>query len=101
MAESRIIRAAAAQIAPDLHEASRTLARVLEAIDEAAEQGAEIIVFPETFVPYYPYFSFITPAISAGAAHLKLYERPSWCRGRSPAPSASARVCAASWSSWG
>ncbi|MBL1875224.1 aliphatic nitrilase, partial [Klebsiella pneumoniae] len=48
MAESRIIRAAAAQIAPDLHEASRTLARVLEAIDEAAEQGAEIIVFPET-----------------------------------------------------
>ncbi|MBL1952402.1 aliphatic nitrilase, partial [Klebsiella pneumoniae] len=54
MAESRIIRAAAAQIAPDLHEASRTLARVLEAIDEAAEQGAEIIVFPETFVPYYP-----------------------------------------------
>ncbi|WP_308906531.1 nitrilase-related carbon-nitrogen hydrolase [Klebsiella pneumoniae] len=75
MAESRIIRAAAAQIAPDLHEASRTLARVLEAIDEAAEQGAEIIVFPETFVPYYPYFSFITPAISAGAAHLKLYEQ--------------------------
>lgn len=31
--------------------------------------------FPETFVPYYPYFSFITPAISAGAAHLKLYEQ--------------------------
>lgn len=75
MAESRIIRAAAAQIAPDLHEASKTLARVLEAIDEAAEKGAEIIVFPETFVPYYPYFSFITPAITAGAAHLKLYDQ--------------------------
>ncbi|MDF7649680.1 Nit6803 family nitriliase [Pantoea sp. Acro-805] len=75
MAGSRIIRAAAAQIAPDLHEASKTLARVLEAIDEAASQGAEIIVFPETFVPYYPYFSFITPAMTAGAAHLKLYEQ--------------------------
>ncbi|ORM68906.1 Nit6803 family nitrilase [Pantoea rwandensis] len=75
MAGSRIIRAAAAQIAPDLHEASKTLARVLKAIDEAASQGAEIIVFPETFVPYYPYFSFITPAMTAGAAHLKLYEQ--------------------------
>ena len=75
MAGSRIIRAAAAQIAPDLHEASKTLAKVLEAIDEAASQGAEIIVFPETFVPYYPYFSFITPAMTAGAAHLKLYEQ--------------------------
>ncbi|ORM65366.1 Nit6803 family nitriliase [Pantoea rodasii] len=75
MAGSRIIRAAAAQIAPDLHEASKTLARVLEAIDEAAVKGAEIIVFPETFVPYYPYFSFITPAMTAGAAHLKLYEQ--------------------------
>jgi len=75
MAGSRIIRAAAAQIAPDLNEASKTLARVLEAIDEAASQGAEILVFPETFVPYYPYFSFITPAMTAGAAHLKLYEQ--------------------------
>lgn len=75
MAQSRIIRAAAAQIAPDLHEASKTLARVLDAIDEAASKGAEIIVFPETFVPYYPYFSFITPAITAGAAHLRLYEQ--------------------------
>lgn len=75
MAQSRIIRAAAAQIAPDLHEASKTLARVLDAIDVAASKGAEIIVFPETFVPYYPYFSFITPAVSAGAAHLKLYEQ--------------------------
>ena len=75
MAESRIIRAAAAQIAPDLHEASKTLAKVLDAIDEAADKGAEIIVFPETFVPYYPYFSFITPAMTAGAAHLKLYDQ--------------------------
>ncbi|KGT95410.1 aliphatic nitrilase [Erwinia typographi] len=75
MTESRIIRAAAAQIAPDLHEASKTLARVLDAIDNAAAQGAEIIVFPETFVPYYPYFSFITPAMTAGAAHLKLYDQ--------------------------
>ncbi|MFH8134506.1 Nit6803 family nitrilase [Pantoea osteomyelitidis] len=75
MAESRSVRAAAVQIAPDLHEASKTLARVLDAIDEAAVKGAEIVVFPETFVPYYPYFSFITPAMTAGAAHLRLYDQ--------------------------
>lgn len=75
MAQPRTIRAAAVQIAPDLFEASKTLAKVLDAIDEAASKGAEIIVFPETFVPYYPYFSFITPAMTAGAAHLKLYEQ--------------------------
>jgi len=68
MTQSRTVRAAAVQIAPDLHEASKTLARVLDAIDQAAAKGAEIVVFPETFVPYYPYFSFITPAMLAGAA---------------------------------
>ncbi|HHV5484304.1 TPA: nitrilase-related carbon-nitrogen hydrolase [Klebsiella pneumoniae] len=67
MAESRIIRAAAAQIAPDLHEASRTLARVLEAIDEAAEQGAEIIVFPETFVPLLPLLLVYYPGDQRGS----------------------------------
>ncbi|CAI1808895.1 Aliphatic nitrilase [Serratia ficaria] len=74
MTQSRTVRAAAVQIAPDLHQASKTLARVLDAIDLAAAKGVEIVVFPETFVPYYPYFSFITPAITAGAAHLQLYE---------------------------
>ncbi|MDX5629127.1 MULTISPECIES: Nit6803 family nitrilase [unclassified Brenneria] len=73
MTQSRTVRAAAVQIAPDLHEAGKTLARVLDAIDQAAAKGAEIVVFPETFVPYYPYFSFITPAMKAGAAHLRLY----------------------------
>lgn len=75
MASPRTVRAAAVQIAPDLNEASKTLAKVLDAIDQAAAKGAEIIVFPETFVPYYPYFSFITPAMTAGAAHLRLYEQ--------------------------
>ena len=75
MAQDRIIRAAAVQIAPDLDQAQNTLARVLEAIDEAAGKGAEIIVFPETFVPWYPYFSFIAPPMTAGAEHLRLYRQ--------------------------
>ncbi len=72
---ARVIRAAAIQIAPDLESADGTLARVLAAIDEAADRGARLAVFPETFLPYYPYFSFVQPPVLMGAAHLKLYER--------------------------
>lgn len=69
------VRAVAAQIAPDLDSADGTLARVLETMREAAKRGGELIVFPETFVPYYPYFSFVLPPVQQGAAHLRLMER--------------------------
>jgi len=72
---SRIVRAAAIQIAPDLDRPDGTLDRVCSAIDEAASKGAQIAVFPETFVPYYPYFSFVLPPVLQGAPHLQLVER--------------------------
>lgn len=68
------IRAAAVQIAPDLSGRAGTIQRVLNAIGEAAGRGAQLVVFPETFVPYYPYFSFILPPVQQGAPHLKLTE---------------------------
>ncbi len=70
-----MVRVAAAQIAPDLESADGTLARVLETMRDAARRGVELIVFPETFVPYYPYFSFVLPPVQQGAPHLKLMER--------------------------
>ncbi|WP_196259169.1 Nit6803 family nitrilase [Pelagibacterium limicola] len=70
---SDVIRAAAVQIAPDLTGRAGTVERVLNAIAEAAGKGAQFIVFPETFVPYYPYFSFVLPPVQQGAAHLQLY----------------------------
>ncbi len=75
MTTKRIIRAAAVQISPDLERAEGTLQKVCAAIDEAAAQGVQLIVFPETFVPYYPYFSFIRPPFMAGKEHLHLYEQ--------------------------
>jgi aliphatic nitrilase len=51
------------------------LAKVLEAIADAAAKGVELLVFPETFVPYYPYFSFVRPPFASGPEHLLLYER--------------------------
>ncbi|VTZ23962.1 Nitrilase 3 [Methylocella tundrae] len=74
MAEKKLVRVAAVQIAPDLETPTGTLDRVLAAINEAAEKGAKLVVFPETFVPWYPYFSFVFPPMLTGAEHVRLYE---------------------------
>ena len=74
MPPKRIVRAAAVQIAPDFERPGGTLEKVCAAIDEAARKGVQLIVFPETFVPYYPYFSFVRPPVASGAEHMRLYE---------------------------
>jgi aliphatic nitrilase len=74
MADQKTVRVAAVQIAPDLETATGTLDRVLAAIAEAAAKGAQFVVFPETFVPWYPYFSFVHPPVQTGAEHIRLYE---------------------------
>jgi nitrilase len=74
MAEKASVRVAAVQIAPDLDSGSGTVAKVLGAIAEAAEKGAKLVVFPETFVPWYPYFSFVYPPVLTGAEHIRLYD---------------------------
>ena len=69
------IKVAAAQIRPVLFSLDGSVQRVLSAMAEAAEQDVELIVFPETFLPYYPYFSFVEPAVLMGRSHLALYEQ--------------------------
>ncbi|WP_043768606.1 Nit6803 family nitrilase [Algiphilus aromaticivorans] len=69
------VRAAAVQLSPVLGDRAATIDKVVAAIAEAAGRGARIVVFPETVVPNYPYFSFITPPMTMGPAHLALYEQ--------------------------
>jgi len=69
------LKVAAAQIRPVLFSLDGSVQRVLSAMAEAAEQGVELIVFPETFLPYYPYFSFVEPAVLMGRSHLTLYDQ--------------------------
>lgn len=75
MSTTTSIRAAASQLCPELGDATGTVDKICATIALAGEQGVELIVFPETVVPYYPYFSFIRPPVAAGAEHLALYER--------------------------
>ena len=71
---TRKIRAAAVQLSPVLFSRDGTTEKVLNAIAAAAKEGAELVLFPETFVPYYPYFSFVCPPVLMGKEHMRLYE---------------------------
>ena len=68
------IRAAAVQLSPVLENATGTVDKVCAAIADLGSKGVRLAVFPETFVPYYPYFSFVRPPAAIGAEHLRLYE---------------------------
>jgi nitrilase len=74
MTQKKSVRVAAAQLSPDLETSDGTVAKVLAAIGEASGKGAKLIVFPETFVPWYPYFSFVHPPVATGAEHIRLYD---------------------------
>ncbi|HAJ41415.1 MAG TPA: aliphatic nitrilase, partial [Alcanivorax sp.] len=75
MNEAATVRAAAAQIAPDLRTPGGTLDKVCATLEEAAGRGVQLIVFPETLLPYYPYFSFVRAPAFSGADHLALYQQ--------------------------
>ena len=69
MLAKKIVRAAAVQLNPVLNNADGTIGKVLDAIADASTKGVNLIVFPETVVPYYPYFSFVESPSKKGADH--------------------------------
>ena len=75
MSQPKQVRAAAVQLSPVLYSREGTTEKVCRFIAEAAAGGAELVVFPETVVPYYPYFSFIKAPVAIGADHLRLVEQ--------------------------
>jgi aliphatic nitrilase len=77
MNKPRIVKAAAVQISPVLYSRDSTVAKVVAKIRDLGKQGVQFAVFPETVVPYYPYFSFIQAPyqISSGQEHLKLLDQ--------------------------
>ena len=48
-------RVALIQAGPVMFDKAATVERALALIEEAAGQGAQLIVFPESFIPCYPY----------------------------------------------
>jgi aliphatic nitrilase len=70
-----LVKAAAVQISPVLYSREGTVDKVVQKILELGEQGVQFAVFPETVVPYYPYFSYVQSPFEMAAEHLKLLDQ--------------------------
>ena len=73
----RIVKAAAVQLSPVLYSRDGTVDKVVQTIHELGQEGVQFVTFPETVIPYYPYFSFIQAPyqIIAGREHLRLLDQ--------------------------
>lgn len=58
---SKNIKVAAAQLSPVYLNKEKTIKKACEAIIEAGEKGARLIVFPEAFISGYPDWVWLTP----------------------------------------
>ncbi len=68
----KIIKVAAAQITPVYLNKQKTVEKACAVIEEAAQHGARLIVFPEAFIPGYPDWIWLIPN-SKSADLNKLY----------------------------
>jgi aliphatic nitrilase len=70
-----VIKAAAVQLSPVLYSREGTVDKVCRQILALGREGVQFATFPETVVPYYPYFSFVQPPYRMGTEHLRLLEQ--------------------------
>ncbi len=73
----RVVKAAAVQLSPVLYSCEGTVEKVVGKIHELGRLGVQFATFPETVVPYYPYFSIVQSGyqIIAGREFLKLLDQ--------------------------
>jgi nitrilase len=71
---STIVKAAAVQISPVLYSRQGTVEKVVKKIRELGQQGVQFATFPETIIPYYPYFSYVLAPFALAKEHLRLLE---------------------------
>ena len=70
-----VIKAAAVQLSPVLYSREATVDKVVNKILELGRKNVQFATFPETVVPYYPYFSFIQRPYESGAERRRLMEQ--------------------------
>src|SRR5580693_9112156 len=73
--EMTVIRAAAVQLSPVLYSREGTVEKVVSKIEQLARQDVRFATFPETVVPYYPYFSFVQRPFEMRPEHLRLLDQ--------------------------
>jgi hypothetical protein len=70
----KIVKAATVQLSPVLYSREGTVEKAARKIQELGGKRVQFATFPETVVPYYPYFSFVQTPLQniAGSEHRKL-----------------------------
>jgi nitrilase len=86
-----VVKAAAVQISPVLYSRDATVDKVVSKILELGRKGVQFATFPETVIPYYPYFSFVQAPYKMGVEHIRLIEESVTVP--SPATDAIAEAC--------
>jgi nitrilase len=73
----KTVKASAVQLSPVLYSREGTIEKVIRKIHELGQQGVQFATFPETVVPYYPYFSIVQSGyqILRGSEFLKLLDQ--------------------------
>lgn len=69
-----VIRAAAVQLSPVLYSREGTVEKVIAKIADPGAQGVQFATFPETVIPYYPYFSFVQRPFQMRSEQMRLME---------------------------
>ena len=67
-------KAAAVQTSPVFLNAEKTIDKAITFIKEAAENGSQLIAFPEVFVSGYPYWNWIMTPVQGSKWYEKLYK---------------------------
>jgi len=66
---------AAAQMAPVFLDRDATVEKTCRAMVEAGRNGAQLVAFPETFVPGYPYWALVLDPLSTRHWNRRLFEQ--------------------------
>ena len=70
-----VVKAAAVQISPVLYSRDGTVEKIVAKIADLGDRGVQFATFPETIVPYYPYFTFLQAPFEIGPQHQRLLDQ--------------------------
>jgi aliphatic nitrilase len=72
-----VVKAAAVQLSPVLYSREGTVEKIVRTIHELGQKQVQFATFPETVIPYYPYFSFVQSPLQniIGPEHRKMLDQ--------------------------